>query len=152
MRLTDAISLSIVVVGVVVAASRFAPSPSASDQRPHTMALLPDNGAKAEARAAIEVRQPPVPLRWTYKHHAVPVPEDNAPADGPTISDLVTQAGTDQAPPVSQTSAKTAIEADGYRSVRELAQAPDGRWTARALRGTTEITVTVDTEGRVAAQ
>jgi hypothetical protein len=47
--------------------------------------------------------------------------------------------------------ARAAILADGYRSVRALAWNAGGRWTARAMRGDTEIGVSVDAEGRVSA-
>ena len=47
--------------------------------------------------------------------------------------------------------AKGAIEADGYKFVKTIAPGPDGTWRARALRGKTEVVVTVDREGRVSA-
>lgn len=47
--------------------------------------------------------------------------------------------------------AKGAIEADGYKFVKNMGPGRDGTWRARALRGKTEIMVTVDREGRVSA-
>jgi len=47
--------------------------------------------------------------------------------------------------------AKGAIEADGYKFVATIAPGPDGTWRARALRGKTEVILTVDREGRVSA-
>ena len=47
--------------------------------------------------------------------------------------------------------ARGAIEADGYKFVGTIAPGPDGTWRARALRGKTEVLLTVDREGRVSA-
>jgi hypothetical protein len=47
--------------------------------------------------------------------------------------------------------AKAAIEQDGYRNVRALVKSGDGTWRGRAMRGSTEIAVTVDANGRVSA-
>jgi hypothetical protein len=123
---------------------------------------------QAVSRPTIEARQAPVPIRWTYKHVAVATPEER----GLTIDDLVTQASkvdnqavtvdgqasavdnqasTVDDATIGQAAAKAAIEADGYKSVRDLAKAPNGRWTARALRGATEIAVSVAADGSVSA-
>src|SRR5690242_12127573 len=48
--------------------------------------------------------------------------------------------------------AQKRIEADGYKSVQGLAQGPDGLWHGRALRGNTEVQVTVDRQGNVSQQ
>jgi hypothetical protein len=45
--------------------------------------------------------------------------------------------------------AKSAIEADGYKSVKNIVAGPDGTWRARAMRGNTEVALTVDRTGRV---
>ena len=44
------------------------------------------------------------------------------------------------------------IEADGYRNVKSLAKAPDGSWRGLAMRGTVEVAVSVDDNGRVSTQ
>ncbi|MEI6204860.1 MAG: hypothetical protein WCP68_23175 [Enhydrobacter sp.] len=49
----------------------------------------------------------------------------------------------------SDAMARNSIEKDGYRSVRGLVRAPDGSWHGRALRGGTEIAVSVDPNGGV---
>ena len=49
-------------------------------------------------------------------------------------------------------SVRTKIEADGYKDVQGLAMGADGRWHGRAMRGSTEVAVTVDDRGNVAAQ
>jgi hypothetical protein len=48
--------------------------------------------------------------------------------------------------------AKRAIEQDGYKNVRELAKGSDGLWHAQAMRGNTQVQVTVNRSGRVSAQ
>lgn len=47
--------------------------------------------------------------------------------------------------------ARRAIEIDGYKNVRGLVKAPDGSWSGRAMRGSTEITVRVAADGSVSA-
>jgi hypothetical protein len=50
------------------------------------------------------------------------------------------------------TSAKAMIEADGYKNVTALVKAPDGVWTGVALRGATQVAVSVDAAGNVSTQ
>jgi len=47
---------------------------------------------------------------------------------------------------------KRKIEADGYKNVQGLAKDADGVWHGRAMRGSTEVAVTVDAKGNVASQ
>jgi hypothetical protein len=59
---------------------------------------------------------------------------------------------TDTAPgKMTESAAKAAIEADGYKGVRILQRATDGGWRARALRGATEVGLSVDLRGNIAA-
>ncbi len=111
-------------------------------------------------KATFEVRQAPVPIRWATKHEAVPVPDEA----GPSIADII-KAATNQGNQGNQSTqsalltdagtgasaAKAAIEADGYKGVRNLVQTADGKWTGRAMRGATEISVTVTSDGSVSA-
>jgi hypothetical protein len=48
--------------------------------------------------------------------------------------------------------AQKRIEADGYKNVQGLALGSDGLWHGRAMRGSTEVQVTVDRQGNVVAQ
>ena len=48
--------------------------------------------------------------------------------------------------------AKAAIEADGYKGVKLLRQGGNGMWFAKAMRGTTEVALTVDASGRVSLE
>ncbi len=48
--------------------------------------------------------------------------------------------------------ARRAIERDGYKDVRDVAKGSDGLWHAQAMRGNTQVRVTVERSGRVSAQ
>ena len=48
--------------------------------------------------------------------------------------------------------AQKRIEQDGYKSVQNLQQGADGLWHGTAMRGGSQVQVTVDRAGRVAAQ
>ena len=48
--------------------------------------------------------------------------------------------------------AQKRIEADGYKNVQGLARGPDGLWHGRAMRGSSEVQVTVDKQGNVTQQ
>jgi hypothetical protein len=48
--------------------------------------------------------------------------------------------------------AKKAIERDGYRDVRGVAKGSDGLWHAQAVRGDTQVQVTVDRSGTVSVR
>jgi hypothetical protein len=48
--------------------------------------------------------------------------------------------------------AQKRIEQDGYKSVQNVQQGPDGLWHGTAMRGGTSVQVTVDHAGHVATQ
>ena len=48
--------------------------------------------------------------------------------------------------------AQKRIEADGYKTVQGLALGSDGLWHGRAMRGSSEVQVTVDKRGNVTQQ
>ena len=48
--------------------------------------------------------------------------------------------------------AQRRIEMDGYKNVQGMAQGSDGLWHGRAMRGSTEVQVTVDRAGNVSAR
>ncbi len=101
-----------------------------------------------------ELQRPPVPLMHAPRP-PVPVKEDVAakPGDGKTDKHVDTAAAT----PATMTPedaegarlAKTAIERDGYKSVKVVSKSADGSWRGRARRGQTEVGVTVDASGNV---
>ena len=53
---------------------------------------------------------------------------------------------------LSETAARAAIEADGYKRPRLVDKGADGTWRARALRGTTEVSLRVDAQGNVTGE
>jgi hypothetical protein len=88
---------------------------------------------------AVETRRQPVPLLLA-----------NRASSAPRLVDLDTALPKDTASgKMVESAAKAAIEADGYRAVRILPRAAGGQWRARALRGATEVGLTVDGSGNV---
>lgn len=96
------------------------------------------------SKPLVEVRQAPVPLQMRERPPvALPPGVENASVTTPApVASAELEGGG---------FAKSAIEADGYKAVRNVVAGPDGTWRARALRGRTEVVVTVDREGRVSA-
>ncbi|MGQ3270454.1 MULTISPECIES: hypothetical protein [Pseudomonadota] len=134
----------------------------------HVMAPLPEGGPfQASAKAAtasesppvaarpvvdtvatkpmIQVRQAPVPLQMRERPPVIlPASLETAAATMPASSMPADVEGG--------SFARSAIEADGYRAVKNIVPGPDGTWRARALRGRTEVVVTVDRDGRVSTE
>ena len=127
----------------------------------HMLAPLPDDtpfGSSAKAATAsvtpppaapvsrfVEVRQAPVPLQMRERPPVVlPAIVETASATLPTqtMGPAEVEGGG---------FARSAIEADGYKAVKNIAAGPDGTWRARALRGKTEVVLRVDRDGRVSA-
>ena len=141
-------------------ASAFAPVPQDSAARPPShdlpmpvvdrqpVAALPAPPAAEPAvkKASVEVRQAPVPLLMKAR----------PPIEQKTIdADAVSPApeGAAKTPDATgDSAAKAAIEADGYKGVKQLRQGGNGIWFAKAMRGTTEVALTVDASGRVSLE
>jgi hypothetical protein len=108
---------------------------------------LPAHVSALPARMApsLDVARPPVPVLVSHRRSFVPAAEA---ASTPSSSTANT------APPgnMSETATKAAIEADGYKDVRVLARGSDGVWQARALRGQTEVLLSVGPTGTVSAK
>jgi hypothetical protein len=113
---------------------------STEQSRPPLMVLPTQASAlPAQGATSLEAGRPPVPVLLAHRRAFVPANEAAS-----------TAAGT--APPgVSEAVAKAAIEADGYKGVRVLARGSDGVWKASALRGQTEVQLSVGLTGRVSA-
>jgi hypothetical protein len=99
-------------------------------------------------RTRFSSARPPVPLP-TSRHAAYWVEEPQQPT-APTTEDAVTEP-TDKRV-TSDATAKAMVEADGYKNVRALVQAPGGVWRGLAMRGAVEIAISVDANGRVLAE
>ena len=107
------------------------------------LAILPSSittspGGRA---AALETRREPVPILLATQRA---VAHQKIYLDAALPDDTILGKMTESA-------AKAAIEADGYKGVRILQRAEDGGWRARALRGTIEVGLSVDLRGSVSA-
>ncbi|MGQ0581168.1 MAG: hypothetical protein ACT4O6_04485 [Reyranella sp.] len=98
--------------------------------------------APSRIAQTVVTRQAPVPMLLTKRPPVAPsatsTPE---PANAET---------TDRK--FSETDARAAIEADGYKRPRIVSRAADGSWQARALRGTIEVSLRVDAQGNVTGE
>ncbi len=131
----------------------------------HIAAPLPDGTPRGAAKAAtgtvqtvqtstgqlpsakpalVETKQAPVPILVRERPPVALPAVETASATG--MSPLTPMVDGE-----ASGFAKGAIEADGYRFVKNITPGPDGTWRARALRGKTEVVLTVDREGRVSA-
>ena len=123
-----------------------APSPEQA-QRPLT--ALPYQASTASTPTvrnamAMDVGRAPVPV--LVSHHRAFIAEAEPVATAATSNvDTVIPAK------MTETTAKAAIEADGYRGVHALARGSDGTWRALAMRGGTEVSLTVEPAGSVSA-
>jgi hypothetical protein len=144
-------------------ASAFAPVPQEPAARPPARelampvagprpAILPPASTAEPAsapvvmKASVEIRQAPVPLLMKPRPPIEqPAADAAAAAPAPEVAAKASDAAGDGA-------AKAAIEADGYKGVKMLRQGPNGIRYAKAMRGTTEVALTVDAGGRVSLE
>lgn len=128
-----------------------------------THAPVKQEPAKVPQKVSVEAKQAPVPLqvkpRATAKLPTIDALLAAQPADA-REPEKEPDKDADQAaaePAVatddgfSEAKAKAAIEADGYKGVTVLRKSQNGVWHAKALRGKTEVMLTVDASGSVAA-
>ena len=134
--------------GMLASAYLIAPAPAATTVPATAQPVTRLAPAPVPTKLASNVKtlKAPVPL-LVGKHDQYfdvsTVPETApTPAVKPTDVQQVSAAASDSI-------AKSSIELDGYRNVRGLARAPDGSWHGRAMRGATEIAVSVDPNGNV---
>jgi len=137
--IASAIKLSAVVVGASSAAL-FMPSPEA---RPPAVAPTKISGVLHPAGVG-ETGRSPVPFMRLLK---TPSPGIASLAEPPAELHPVGEQPV-AARRVTESSARAAVERDGYRGVRDLT-CNDGRCTGQALRGQTEISITVEPDGSV---
>ncbi|HLG48875.1 MAG TPA: hypothetical protein VKY24_21710 [Reyranella sp.] len=138
--------------GMLAAGYLIGPAPGATHSPPS-----PARKAEAVAPApkapvpTVVAARPPVPLvRPQPTSYFTPDPAaDSTQADAQTQTAALT---TDQPSAEDDAGAKRAIEFDGYKNVHGVVKGSDGLWHARAMRGRTEIAVTVDASGTVSAQ
>jgi hypothetical protein len=119
---------------------------STEQSRPPLMALPTDVSAlPARSAPSLDAGRPPVPVLFSHRRAFVPANE---------AASTLSPSAADTAPPGSMTeaAAKAAIEADGYKGVRALARGSNGVWKASALRGQTEVLLSVGPTGSVSAK
>lgn len=139
--------VSAVLLAGVAGAHMLAPlpedTPFASSAKAATASVTPSSAAPV-SRLLVEVRQAPVPLQMRERPPVVlPPAVETASAALPSQAMAVQVEGGGFA--------KSAIEADGYKAVKNVTAGPDGTWRAHALRGKTEVVLRVDRDGRVSA-
>ena len=137
--------------GMVVSAYLIGPAPAATTAPTAPLAVAAVTPSQPGSR--IKTLQAPVPL-LVGKHDQYfdvsSVPDTAIPGataagtPGAAVGDNQ-QAST----AADDAAAKASIQMDGYRNVRGLVRAPDGSWHGRAMRGGTEIAVSVDSTGNV---
>ena len=148
------------VMSVAGVASAFAPLPQDSTARPPARDLAMPVAAKpsepsplapapepAVKKASFEIKQAPVPLLMRARP-TIETPVFDADAVGPEVPVLAKSADTT----ADNGAAKAAIEADGYRNAKVVRQGENGIWYAKAMRGTTEVSLIVDAGGRVSLE
>lgn len=106
------------------------------------LAVMAGVASAQTLQPTVVARQAPVPMLLTKRP---PVPaQETTRAETATANTAIRQ--------FSETDARAAIEADGYRKPRIVNKAADGTWHARALRGTVEVSLRVDAKGNVTGE
>ena len=105
-------------------------------------------------RAVVSTTRPPVPLVLSNRPSLIAKTADVAERDAAPASAAANTVDATNQESNERTAdfAKSAIEFDGYKSVKALTMGADGLWHGRAMRGATEIAVSVDAAGNVSAQ
>jgi hypothetical protein len=138
-----ALALAMTTVGVASAFALGPQEPVARDPAPLSVAP-PAASAPVVKKAPFEARRAPVPLLMKPRPTIEPAIFD-ADAVGPEVPPKFGGGSGESA-------AKAAIEADGYKGAKVVRQAENGIWYAKAMRGTTEVSLTVDAAGRVSLE
>jgi hypothetical protein len=122
---------------------------------PRTVPTAQPAPASVQRNASLEVRQAPVPLQ-TKPHPPVNLPaaditEATAKGEvGPSAkAEAVASAPAATNDQSSETAVRASIQADGYKGVQVLRKGVNGVWHAKAMRGTTEVLLVVDSSGNV---
>jgi hypothetical protein len=123
---------------------RVLPRSTERSQPPATTAVSQVPTPNVRSIIVSDSTRSPVPVHFSTRRPFVP-PAEPAGASSPPDADMP--------PPgkMTESAAKAAIEADGYKGVRALARGPDGAWKASAWRGQTEVQLSVDPTGNVSA-
>jgi hypothetical protein len=143
-----ALALAMTTAGVASAFALGPQEPAARDpsmpvvaRQPAAISVAPAPVAK---NASFEARRAPVPLLMKPRP-TIEQPLFDADAVGPEVPAKIGGGAGESA-------AKAAIEADGYKRAKVVRQGDNGIWYAKAMRGTTEVSLTVDAGGRVSLE
>lgn len=143
-----ALALVMTTAGVASAFALGPQEPAARDpsmpvvaRQPAAISVAPAPVAK---NASFEARRAPVPLLMKPRP-TIEQPLFDADAVGPEVPAKIGGGAGESA-------AKAAIEADGYKRAKVVRQGDNGIWYAKAMRGTTEVSLTVDAGGRVSLE
>ncbi len=143
-----ALALAMTTAGAASAFALGPPEPAARDlsmpvvaRQPAAISVAPAPVAK---NASFEARRAPVPLLMKPRP-TIEQPLFDADAVGPEVPAKIGGGAGESA-------AKAAIEADGYKRAKVVRQGDNGIWYAKAMRGTTEVSLTVDAGGRVSLE
>ncbi len=124
--------------------------------------VAPDAGkpppAAAESNGIVAARRNPVPLqvasRPPVRLPSVDASESYAKGEADASAKAMPSASGTDDPALSDdqpgaSTARAAIEADGYKGVQILQKGANGTWHAKAMRGRTEVRLVVDATGSV---
>jgi hypothetical protein len=143
-----ALALAMTTAGVASAFALGPQEPAARDlsmpvvaRQPAAISVAPAPVAK---NASFEARRAPVPLLMKPRP-TIEQPLFDADAVGPEVPAKIGGGAGESA-------VKAAIEADGYKRAKVVRQGDNGIWYAKAMRGTTEVLLTVDAGGRVSLE
>jgi len=143
-----ALALAMTTAGVASAFALGPQEPAARDpsmpvvaRQPAAISVAPAPVAK---NASFEARRAPVPLLMKPRP-TIEQPVFDADAVGPEVPAKIGGGSGESA-------VKAAIEADGYKRAKVVRQGDNGIWYAKAMRGTTEVSLTVDAGGRVSLE
>jgi hypothetical protein len=159
---TRTLALLVVASGVLASGYLIGPAPGATTTTGTVVAqAVPLSSATLvpapQPTSKIKMMRPPVPLQvGGHDQYFVTRPADVVATETQTAAATMGTTGTIGDKPLDDQgqanfAAKAAIEQDGYRNVRALVKSADGTWRGRAMRGSTEITVSVDASGSVSA-
>jgi hypothetical protein len=119
---------------------------SSPEQSQPSLTALPHQASTPTVRNALamDVGRAPVPVLVSHHRDFIAEAEPVATAAASNVDTVISAKMT-------ETTAKAAIEADGYRGVHAMARGSDGTWRALAMRGGTEVSLTVEAAGSVSA-
>ena len=133
-------------------ASAFAPISQSQDsaaQPPARDLVMPVVARQPAAALPVAPAPEPVVKKASFEVRQAPV---DAPAAAPEVSPKTGDVAGESAVKAGESAAKAAIEADGYKGVKVLRQGANGLWYARAMRGSTEVPLTVNAAGHVSLE